>query len=137
MAGWLVKVSLLLVAQRWVESSMVQEEKSPDDSETGVTPCWKNEEYTVSADCNKCNMFESKTLSQCGDTGFIEKVSCTPSEKQEYKSCRSVAMEKQVFWEFVGVMMIAAVVMSLVVVFRQRMLDRRALEKVRKQIESI
>ncbi|CAI9565046.1 unnamed protein product [Staurois parvus] len=102
-----------------------------------VTPCWKTEEFTVSKDCYNCNQFETKTVGQCGVTGFIEQVSCSPSMKVEYKSCRSVAMEKTVFWEFVGIMMVAAVVMSLVVVFRQRTLDRRALEKVRKQIESI
>ncbi|KAM9294148.1 protein JTB [Gastrophryne carolinensis] len=137
-AGWLMRAAVVLLVQRWAESSQVQTEKEREVPEVlvTVTPCWKMEEFTVS-ECSDCNQFQMKTLSQCGVTGFIEEVSCTPSKKVEYKSCRSVLMERKVFWEFVGIMMAASVVLSLVVVFRQRMLDRRALEKVRKQIESI
>ncbi|XP_040188432.1 protein JTB-like [Rana temporaria] len=137
-AGWLLRAVIVLFVHRWAESSQVQEETPPVKSESpAVTPCWRTEEFTVSKDCYNCNQFDSKLVSQCGVTGFIEQVSCSPSKKVEYKSCRSVTMEKKVFWEFVGITMAAAVVLAFVVVFRQRMLDRRALEKVRKQIESI
>ncbi|KAG8543702.1 hypothetical protein GDO81_023981 [Engystomops pustulosus] len=51
------------------------------------TPCWQTEEYTTSKDCYSCTQFESKTLSQCTVTGFIEQVTCTSSSKSEYKSC--------------------------------------------------
>ncbi|KAM5125830.1 protein JTB isoform 2-T2 [Mantella aurantiaca] len=136
-AGWLLRAVIVVIAHRWAESSPVQEVEAAGESEIpAVTPCWKTEEFTVSRDCYNCNQFDT-TVSQCVVTGFIEQVSCSPSHKVEYKSCRSVAMEKRVFWEFVGITMAAAVVMALVVVFRQRTLDRRAREKVRKQIESI
>ena len=52
-------------------------------------------------------------------------------------SCRSAVMEAHVFWRFVGTMMCVATVFAVLVVCRQRVLDRKALEKVRKQIESI
>ncbi|XP_040203781.1 protein JTB-like [Rana temporaria] len=129
---------IVLFVHRWAESSQVQEESPSVKSESpAVTPCWRTEEFPVSKDCYNCNQFDSKLVSQCGVTGFIEQVSCSPSKKVEYKSCRSVVMEKKVFWEFVGITMAAAMVLAFVVVFRQRMLDRRALEKVCKQIESI
>ncbi|XP_072284321.1 protein JTB [Pyxicephalus adspersus] len=137
-AGWLLRAVIVLAVHRWAESSVVQEEKPEGESDIpAVTPCWRTEEFTISRDCYGCNQFEAKTVGQCGVTGYIEQVNCIQSNKVEYKSCRSVAMEKKVFWQFVGMMMAAAVVMSLVVVLRQRTLDRRALEKVRKQIESI
>lgn len=46
-------------------------------------------------------------------------------------------MEAHVFWRFVGTMMCIATIFAVLVVCRQRVLDRKALEKVRKQIESI
>ncbi|KAG8431887.1 hypothetical protein GDO86_019574 [Hymenochirus boettgeri] len=101
------------------------------------TQCWMAEEFVISKECYGCNEFESKRILECKDTGFIEQVNCAISKKADYKSCRSVEMEKQVFWEFVGCMMGAAVIFSLLVIHRQRTLDLRALEKVRKQIESI
>lgn len=53
------------------------------------------------------------------------------------RSCRSAVLEAHVFWRFVGTMMCVAAVFAVLVVCRQRVLDRKALEKVRKQIESI
>ncbi|CAN2390921.1 Jumping translocation breakpoint protein (JTB) [Pristimantis euphronides] len=114
-----------------------QEVTGESDSPAMSTPCWQTEEYTISKDCYSCNQFELKTLSQCRVSGFIEQVACTTSSKSEYKSCRSTPMEKRMFWQFVGVMLAGTVALSLLVISRQRTLDRRALEKVRKQIESI
>ncbi|XP_018426088.1 PREDICTED: protein JTB [Nanorana parkeri] len=136
--GWLLRAVIVLVVHRWAESSLVQEDRPQLDTDVpAVTLCWRTEEFTISRECYNCNQFETKTVGECGVTGFIEEVSCSPSNKVEFKSCRSVAKEKRVFWEFVGIMMAAAVVMSLVVLWRRRKLDWRALEKVRKQIESI
>ncbi|NXH72565.1 JTB protein, partial [Hydrobates tethys] len=78
-----------------------------------------------------------KTIPACGPTGFIEKINCATSNRDEFKSCRSAVMEARVFWRFVGTMMCVAAVFAVLVVCRQRVLDRKALEKVRKQIESI
>lgn len=46
-------------------------------------------------------------------------------------------MEAQIFWRFEGTVLGMVAVFALLVVCRQRVLDRKALEKVRKQIESI
>lgn len=46
-------------------------------------------------------------------------------------------METRIFWRFEGAMLGAAAVFALLVVCRQRVLDGKALEQVRKQIESI
>lgn len=52
-------------------------------------------------------------------------------------SCRSTVMEEHRFWKFEGVMLALALVFGLLVVARQRWLDRLVSEKVRRQIESI
>ncbi|MBN3272398.1 JTB protein, partial [Polyodon spathula] len=73
----------------------------------------------------------------CSTTGFVEKINCATSKKDEYKSCRSAVMEERLFWQFEGSMVGLTLVFSFLVVVRQRALDRLASEKVRKQIESI
>ncbi|XP_077116728.1 protein JTB [Ranitomeya variabilis] len=137
--GCILRGFLLLSVHRWLLSFPAQEEQSLvlRDPPAVSTPCWQTEEYTISQECYSCSQFEAKTLGQCSITGFIEQVACTASDKSEYKSCRSAPMEKRVFWQFVGVMLAGTVALSLLVISRQRTLDRRALEKVRKQIESI
>ncbi|XP_062821081.1 protein JTB [Anolis carolinensis] len=103
----------------------------------GTTPCWRTEDFVVTLQCAPCTSFQSKTMPECGVTGFVEQINCSASKKGEFKSCRSAAMESRLFWRFEGAMLGAAASFALLVVCRQRLLDRKALEKVRKQIESI
>uniref|UniRef100_A0A8D0EQH0 Protein JTB n=1 Tax=Strix occidentalis caurina TaxID=311401 RepID=A0A8D0EQH0_STROC len=106
-------------------------------SPVAVTPCWRVEDFVVAQECARCSSFQVKTIPECNPTGFIEKINCATSKRDEFKSCRSAVMEAHVFWRFVGTMMCVAAVFAVLVVCRQRVLDRKALEKVRKQIESI
>lgn len=46
-------------------------------------------------------------------------------------------MEEHLFWKFEGAVLGLTVLFALVVIGRQRSLDRQASEKVRRQIESI
>lgn len=46
-------------------------------------------------------------------------------------------MEEHLFWKFEAAMLAMTVVFAVLVVIRQRWLDRLASEKVRRQIESI
>ncbi|XP_060116721.1 protein JTB [Heteronotia binoei] len=98
-------------------------------------PCGQTEDFVVAQPCSPCSSFEARRNPECRATGFIEHLSC--GGKQETRSCRSVEMEAHAFWKFEGAMIGMAALFALMVVFRQRMLDRKALEKVRKQIESI
>ncbi|ERE90666.1 ras-related protein Rab-13-like protein [Cricetulus griseus] len=79
----------------------------------------------------------SKTTPECSSTGYVEKITCSSSKRNEFKSCRSALMEQHLFWKFEGTMVGVALVFACLVIIRQRQLDRKALEKVRKQIESI
>ncbi|KAM9214854.1 LOW QUALITY PROTEIN: uncharacterized protein RG961_012575 [Leptosomus discolor] len=102
-----------------------------------ATQCWRVEDYVVVQECARCSGFQTVSAAECRPTGFIEQVSCATSKREEFKRCRSAVMEARVFWRFVGTMMGVAAVFAVLVVCRQRVLDRKALEKVRKQIESI
>lgn len=52
-------------------------------------------------------------------------------------SCRSAVMEEHLFWKFEAAMLALTALFAVLVVVRQRWLDRLASEKVRRQIESI
>lgn len=52
-------------------------------------------------------------------------------------SCRSTVMEEHLFWKFEAAMLALTALFGVLVVVRQRWLDRLASEKVRRQIESI
>ncbi|XP_036611892.1 protein JTB isoform X2 [Trichosurus vulpecula] len=100
-------------------------------------PCWLVEDFVVAEECAPCTTFQAKTTPECGTTGFVEKISCSSSKRDEFKSCRSAMMERHLFWKFEGAVVGVAAVFACLVILRQRSLDRKALEKVRKQIESI
>uniref|UniRef100_A0A8K9XRB9 Protein JTB n=1 Tax=Oncorhynchus mykiss TaxID=8022 RepID=A0A8K9XRB9_ONCMY len=79
----------------------------------------------------------TKSWAACIQTGYAERINCTKSNKDEYKSCRSTLMEEHLFWKFEGATLGLTILFALIVVARQRSLDRLASEKVRRQIESI
>uniref|UniRef100_A0A8C0C409 Protein JTB n=1 Tax=Balaenoptera musculus TaxID=9771 RepID=A0A8C0C409_BALMU len=110
---------------------------SPCLVSTSNLPCWLVEEFVLAEECAPCSNFQAKTTPECGSTGYVEKITCSSSKRSEFKSCRSALMEQHLFWKFEGTVIGVALVFACLVIVRQRQLDRKALEKVRKQIESI
>ncbi|CAL8299557.1 unnamed protein product [Lota lota] len=125
-----------LVSLRVFGASLLSDEKTaairPLDA-----PCWQLEDFVVTVECSQCSTVRSKSWAACEQTGYVETVNCTKSNREEYKSCRSALMEERLFWKFEAVVLGMMVLLALVVVARQRSLDRLASEKVRRQIESI
>ncbi|XP_051520331.1 protein JTB-like [Myxocyprinus asiaticus] len=127
-----------LVSLRVFGAALLSDEKAAVAVTKAVnTPCWQVEEFVVAKECSVCDGFQSKTLAACSQTGFVEKINCTKSNREEFKSCRSTKMEEHLFWKFEGTALTLTVVFAILVVARQRSLDRQASDKVRRQIESI
>ncbi|XP_077404526.1 protein JTB isoform X2 [Vanacampus margaritifer] len=146
-----------LVALRVFGAALLAEDKLAA-VKAAVAPCWLLEDFVVTAECSECDAFQT-TRSACGQTGYVEKVNCTKSNRDEYKrsgraataitdifssrlvwsglSCRSAVMEEHLFWKFEAAMLSVTALSAILVVLRQRRLDRLASEKVRRQIESI
>ncbi|XP_048381755.1 protein JTB [Stegostoma tigrinum] len=117
--------------------SLTSHEGKDSVSNISDVPCWQVEQFLVAESCKECTRFEVKTREACSRTGFVEKVNCSESHREEYKSCRSTLMEETLFWRFEGTMFTLSVIFAVLVIHRQRALDRLASEKVRRQIESI
>ncbi|MBZ3877215.1 Protein JTB [Sciurus carolinensis] len=129
---WLFCAFTLKLCQ--AEASVPEEKQSVS---TSTLPCWLVEEFVIAEECTPCSSFQAKTTSECSSTGYVEKITCSSSKRNEFKSCRSALMEQHLFWKFEGAVVGVALVFACLVIIRQRQLDRKALEKVRKQIESI
>ncbi|CAK6983260.1 protein JTB [Scomber scombrus] len=121
-----------LVSLRVFGAALLSEEKTS----AVAAPCWLLEEFVVTVECSQCSSFQTSWLA-CIQTGYVEKVNCTKTSKEEYKSCRSTVMEEHLFWKFEAAMLALTAFFAVIVVIRQRWLDRLASEKVRRQIESI
>ncbi|XP_042601434.1 protein JTB [Cyprinus carpio] len=104
-----------LVSLRVFGAALLSDEKAAVAVTKAVTaPCWQLEEFVVAKECSACEGLQSKTF-----------------------SCRSTKMEEHLFWKFEGTVLALTVVFAILVVTRQRSLDRQASDKVRRQIESI
>ncbi|XP_066218521.1 protein JTB [Saccopteryx leptura] len=130
---WLLSVFMFTLKLCQAEAPVREEKLSVS---TSSLPCWQVEEF-VAEECTPCSNFQAKTILECSSTGFVEKITCHLSKRIEFKSCRWALMEQHLFWKFEGAVVGMALVFACLVIVRQRQLDRKALEKVRKQIESI
>ncbi|XP_073337853.1 protein JTB isoform X1 [Pagrus major] len=125
-----------LVSLRVFGAALLSDEKTSAVKAEGP-PCWQLEEFVVTTECLQCNAFQTRSWSACELTGYVERVNCTRSNRDEHKSCRSAVMEEHLFWKFEAAMLALTALFAILVVIRQRWLDRLASEKVRRQIESI
>ncbi|XP_054874219.1 protein JTB isoform X2 [Amphiprion ocellaris] len=73
-----------LVSLRVFGAALLSEEKTAVVKSV-VTPCWLLEEFVVTGECVRCNDFDSKSQAACRQTGYVEKVNCTKSSREEYK----------------------------------------------------
>ncbi|XP_068188701.1 protein JTB [Antennarius striatus] len=126
-----------LVSLRVFGAALLSDEKTSAVVKPEVAPCWQQEEFVVITDCLQCNAFQTKSWSACELTGYVERVNCTRSNRDDHKSCRSAVMEEHLFWKFEAAMLALTALFGVLVMVRQHWLDRLASEKVRRQIESI
>ncbi|XP_078064232.1 protein JTB-like [Mustelus asterias] len=133
----LLTLAYLFMLNIRLSESLMSHQVKDSVGTVSATPCWQLEQFLVAEECKKCTRFQVKTQKACSKSGFVEKINCSESQREEYKSCRSTGMEETLFWKFEGTMISLSVIFAALVVLRQRTLDRLASEKVRKQIESI
>uniref|UniRef100_A0A8U8BLR7 Protein JTB n=1 Tax=Geospiza parvula TaxID=87175 RepID=A0A8U8BLR7_GEOPR len=75
----------LLCARSPAAAAAVAASEERPASPAVATPCWRVEQFVVAQECTRCSGFEMKTIPACGPTGFIEKINCASSHRDEYK----------------------------------------------------
>uniref|UniRef100_A0A667HBA7 Protein JTB n=1 Tax=Lynx canadensis TaxID=61383 RepID=A0A667HBA7_LYNCA len=59
------------------------------------SPGWLLQEFVVAEACAPCSNFQANhdARPECGSTGYVEKITCSSSKRNELKSCRSALVE--------------------------------------------
>uniref|UniRef100_A0A493TTN2 Protein JTB n=1 Tax=Anas platyrhynchos platyrhynchos TaxID=8840 RepID=A0A493TTN2_ANAPP len=83
--GWALLAALgaLGLGLRAAAAAVGEERRSA--SSTPSTPCWQLEDFVVAQECGRCSSFQAKTVPECGPTGFVERISCAASKRDEFK----------------------------------------------------
>ena len=116
-------------------SNRTKEETNSEKLEN-TSMCWLNENHLVQEPCSPCTDFEvvSMRLSACQNTGYKERVKCEFSG-EVYRSC-IVLNDSRSFWSFQFSTMLVALVGYCLIQWRNRQLDRKMLERLRRQLQS-
>ncbi|XP_028296659.1 protein JTB [Gouania willdenowi] len=56
-----------------------------DRTSAAVAPCWQLEEFTVIQECDRCSDFHLKSQSACRLTGYVERVNCSTTHRDDYR----------------------------------------------------
>lgn len=99
--------------------------------------CWLNENHLVKVPCSPCSDFETVAghmQSACQNTGYKELVKCEFSG-EVFRSC-IVLNDSRSFWSFQFSTMLLGFVGYCLIQWRNRQLDRKMLERLRRQLQS-
>ncbi|XP_019865950.1 protein JTB [Aethina tumida] len=98
--------------------------------------CFEKESYEVIKDCEPCSAFEiaSKSIGVCIHTHFKEVLKCANGETVTRSCDRAAYYDEQAFWRFEGLMFLASLISTFCVVARKKVLNKRMLQRVQRQI---
>lgn len=101
-----------------------------------ISTCHQAEPVEILELCRKCTPFERRWQpTVCSPGGYKELVLCSTSKTQTFRSCPIPAnIQKHQFWMFEFVIFLMALASIAGVHYRQKMLDKRMVEKIKRQI---
>ncbi|CAH0551304.1 unnamed protein product [Brassicogethes aeneus] len=130
----ILTVVVLIWESHWTEST-VHTRKRNFVVEQNST-CFEKERFEVIRDCEPCTAFEitSKSIGVCIHTHYKEVLKCANGETVTRSCDRAAYFDEQAFWQFEGLMFSASFVSTVCVVFRKKVLNKRMLQRVQRQI---
>ncbi|XP_044734882.1 protein JTB [Chrysoperla carnea] len=127
-------ILVLVVESNWTDTGPRHYKNFPAVENNST--CWLTQKYEVINDCHPCTEFEiaSRSIGVCIHTHFKEVLKCANGETVT-RSCDRVAwLDERNFWTFEALMFFASVISTLFVRIRRKTLDRRALQRVQRQL---
>ena len=111
-------------------------EETNSEKLENTSMCWLNENHLIKEPCSPCSDFETAAPHQsaCQNTGYKELVKCEFSG-EVYRSC-IVLNDSHSFWSFQFATMLVGFVGYCLIQWRNRQLDRKMLERLRRQLQS-
>lgn len=117
-------------------SSSSSSSSSNNTIELTTSTCHQTEPVEILETCRKCTPFDRRSQSSiCSSSGYKELVLCSTSKTQTFRSCPIPAnIQKHQFWMFEFVIFALALISMASVHYRQKLLDKQMVEKIKRQI---
>ena len=117
-------------------SSNKTKEETNSEKLENTSMCWLNEDHLIKQPCSPCTDFEQVSQHQnaCVNTGYKELVKCKFSG-EVYRSC-IMLNDSRSFWSFQFTVMLFSFVGFCLIQLRNKQLDRKMLERLRRQLQS-
>jgi hypothetical protein len=131
----LLTVIVLIIESKWTEPG-----KKKFLIENNST-CWLRESFEIIKECHPCSDFEiahgfEKAQGVCIHTHNKEMLKCKSGETVS-RSCDKVAwLDEKNFWSFQGITFTIGFLAYLVAYSRQKVLNRRAILKIQRQLRN-
>lgn len=91
----------------------------------------------VLGECTPCIEQQKRwQVEQCGETGLHKKFRCKDGKEEFFSCSRAKSVEERQFWMFEGIVFTIGLLSYIIVIMRQRKLDREALQRIRRQVSS-
>lgn len=126
---------VLIVESHWTDGNRRSSKKNNFIVEQNST-CFEKEPYEVVKDCEPCTPFElrSKSLGVCIHTQYKEVLKCSNGEIVTRSCDKAAYYDEQAFWRFEGFMFGMSVVFMVFVTARKRVLSKRMIQRVQRQL---
>lgn len=98
--------------------------------------CWMREKMTELEECQPCSADEIKSGNPpvCKEAQYRQKIKCNKTGEVYRKCDRVVWLEEREFWTFEAVVSIMGILSGLTTFARQKVLDRRILQRIQRQV---
>lgn len=130
----ILTVLVLIIESHWTESNRhIRKQNFVVEQNSS---CWEKEKYEVIKDCEPCSDFElrSKSTGVCIHTHYKEVLKCANGETVTRSCDRAAFYDEQMFWRFEGCMFVASIFSTLCVISRKKVLNKRMLQRVQRQL---
>jgi hypothetical protein len=130
----ILTVLVLIIESHWRESRNPGRKRNFPIEQNST--CWEKEEYKVVKDCEPCSAFEiaSQSIGVCIHTHFKEVLRCASGETVTRSCDRTAYIDERAFWRFEGFMFLSAAISTLCVIARKKVLNKRMLQRVQRQL---
>ncbi|XP_056633221.1 protein JTB [Diorhabda sublineata] len=130
----ILTILVLLIESHWTEST-----KRPKKSNFVVeqnSTCWEAGHYENVKECEPCTDFEinSKSIGVCIHSYYKEVLRCSNGEIVTRSCDKAVYYDELAFWRFEGCMFAIGILSTVCVVSRKRVLNKRILQRVQRQL---
>ncbi|XP_065168582.1 protein JTB [Atheta coriaria] len=98
--------------------------------------CFEKEHFEIVNECEPCTDFEiaSKSIGVCIHTHYKEVLKCAGGETVTRSCDKTAYIEERIFWQFEGFMFFGAIISTLCTISRKRVLNRRVLQRMQRQL---